>query len=361
MQDSARETTGRGNLGTIVVAGHPYADYTRIISGAFSKLGYEAICIEYKIPKLNSVERLSLRLSTSFRLEFYREMTARNSIQIEEAVIRHKPDFVLVMNGNDLTKTTINLCKSRNTRLAMWAYDSYRNFTWIGDVAGKYDLVFTYEPQDLEAFSTKRPIIYLPMAFDPDIYFPTDSKARKEFDVVFAGAVRGNYPERTRRLRALGAAHPDRRIQVIAPGTPFYSPFRLHDVLITISGNRTAVRRGWCDHAVLNSMYNKARICVNIHSSQSDSAVNPRSFEILGSGGLLLTDRPFPHVSDLLPGQEYFLYDDDADMLEKVEWLLDNPSDAKSIAIRGHQAALAKHTYLCRARRISEMLNRIDP
>lgn len=64
-------------------------------------------------------------------------------------------------------------------------------------------------------------------------------------------------------------------------------------------------------------------------------------------------------ADDLKAGRDYLLYSDEGDMIEKVRWVIQNKDVAAEIARRGHEAAIHGHTYVHRARLISnELANR---
>jgi len=347
--------------GKFLVAGHPYAGYTKMISDAFAKIGYTAECLEYTVPQSNAFDIALSKASSARKSERNKRMTEACARAIEERVLEASPDYVLVIDGNELTDKTISYCSSHGTTLVMWAYDSVRNFPWISRAARNFEFVFTHEPEDLAAFPPGRTVKYLPLAYDPQTYFPSESPVDHDIDLVFAGAIQSNYPERTKRLAMIGRAFPEMTIRVFSPATPLLSPYRLHDLMISISGSDTKVIRGRTGHPELNGFYNRAKVCINIHNRQSGLAVSPRSFEILGSGGLLLTDRAIPMADDLKAGRDYLLYSDEMDMIEKIRWVMQNKDMATEIARRGHEAAKQGHTYVHRARLISDELAKHAP
>jgi spore maturation protein CgeB len=80
-------------------------------------------------------------------------------------------------------------------------------------------------------------------------------------------------------------------------------------------------------------------------------AVNPRTFEILGSGGLLLTDRRLDDIEGFEEGEGYIHYSNEAELLLMLRDALEDEQKAAYIADIGHSEARA-HTFEHRARRI---------
>src|SRR4030042_641002 len=150
--------------GRFLVAGHPYAGYTRMISDAFAKIGYAAECLEYAVPQSNAFDIALSKASSARKAERNKRMTEACARAIEERVLETSPDHVLVIDGNELTEETISYCSSHGTTLIMWAYDSVRNFPWISRAARNFELVFTHEPEDLGAFPPGRTVKFLLLA-----------------------------------------------------------------------------------------------------------------------------------------------------------------------------------------------------
>ncbi len=74
--------------------------------------------------------------------------------------------------------------------------------------------------------------------------------------------------------------------------------------------------------------------------------LNLRVFEVLGSGGFLMTDRLSPDAGlDRLfrEGEEIVLYSDGHDLREKIDYFIAHPSEALAIRERGHARLLAEH------------------
>jgi spore maturation protein CgeB len=109
------------------------------------------------------------------------------------------------------------------------------------------------------------------------------------------------------------------------------------------------------DHGEINDIYNRSKVCLNVHHTQSKKAVNPRTFEILGSGGMLLTDRRLGEIEGFEDGEGYMHYSNDAELIDKLNEALENEQKAAYIADIGHSEVRA-HTFEHRARTILEDL-----
>ncbi|MFN3551283.1 MAG: glycosyltransferase [Endomicrobiia bacterium] len=103
-------------------------------------------------------------------------------------------------------------------------------------------------------------------------------------------------------------------------------------------------------------VYSQAKIVFN---KSAGGEINMRVFETLSCGSLLLTDRLKPEVGleELFQDRKHLvLYDDENDLLEKIDYYLRNESDREEIAYNGYKEVLSKHTY---EHRVKEMFNKI--
>jgi hypothetical protein len=90
----------------------------------------------------------------------------------------------------------------------------------------------------------------------------------------------------------------------------------------------------------------RSRISLNRHIDVAEGyANNMRLFESTGVGALLLTEAA-PNLSDLFaPGEEVVAYEDEDDLVEKLEHYLANDDERAAIAAAGQRRTLSQHTY----------------
>jgi hypothetical protein len=89
-----------------------------------------------------------------------------------------------------------------------------------------------------------------------------------------------------------------------------------------------------------------SRISLNRHIDVAEGhANNMRLFETTGVGALLLTESA-PNLADLFaPGEEVVAYDDEDDLVEKIEHYLEHDDERIAIAAAGQRRTLGEHTY----------------
>ncbi len=335
----------------ILIAGPPYRGYLGMISDAFMKCGLRVSILEWKYPRRNLLQEAGFYGSQHYRSRLARKQDDRNTVAIEDAVERLSPDIVLVMKAARLSSKTGKVCDAIGAKRIMWAYDSAREHPLIAKAARDYDLIYTYEPDDLALLSELGKAKYLPMGYDPRLYHPMDGSGSREIDISFIGSVRDT-PVRKKTIRMVAREFPDRSVGVWTDSIHWYSHRRLNDLRFTMSRPNIRLTRRTVDHAEINGIYNSSKVCLNVHHPQSVGALNPRSFEILGSGGLLLTDRKIEGLEGFEDGGGYVYYPSLEDLAGKLRAILGDDEARRATAKKGYQAVLKAHTFDHRAMRV---------
>jgi glycosyltransferase involved in cell wall biosynthesis len=122
-----------------------------------------------------------------------------------------------------------------------------------------------------------------------------------------------------------------------------WHPYRKY-VIQFLQANGIPVQVIQAPHEKAAEIYAKSLINLNI-SLNGD--FNLRVFEVLSSGGFLLADR-LSQESGLemifKDGEHLVCYDSPQDLLEKIRYYLNHPSEAKSIAHKGYEEYKRHHT-----------------
>jgi spore maturation protein CgeB len=99
-----------------------------------------------------------------------------------------------------------------------------------------------------------------------------------------------------------------------------------------------------------------SKINLNITAKTIRSGLSLRVFDILGSGGFLLTNyqSEIPEYFEI--GKDLEVFSSEEDLLNKVEYYLNHDDERRQIALNGYQKVKSYHTY---EHRILEMLQTI--
>ncbi len=100
-------------------------------------------------------------------------------------------------------------------------------------------------------------------------------------------------------------------------------------------------------------VFKQSRINLNFTLRGIQSGVPLRVFDIMGSGGFLLSNFQADFLDLFVPGEDFVYYEDRVDLLKKVDYYLKHEDERQWIAQNGHDKITAGHTY---RHRVREML-----
>ncbi len=97
-------------------------------------------------------------------------------------------------------------------------------------------------------------------------------------------------------------------------------------------------------------VFKQSRINLNISLRSIKSGIPLRAFDIMGSGGFLLSNYQADFMEHFIPGEDFVYYDSREDLLCKVDYYLNHEDERNIIAESGHDKVAAEHTYRHRVR-----------
>ena len=100
-------------------------------------------------------------------------------------------------------------------------------------------------------------------------------------------------------------------------------------------------------------VFNRSRINLNISLRSIKSGIPLRAFDILGSGGFLLSNFQADFLDDFIPGEDFVYYESKEDLLNKIDYYLAHEEERIAVAANGHDKVAANHTF---RHRVREML-----
>ena len=213
------------------------------------------------------------------------------------------------------------------------------------EIRNSVDYIFLFEKTDVSQLwdSEKIKAWFLPLALDETVYYP--STKTKDIDILFVGSL---YEKRIDLLEKVCQEFPKCTIKIYGH---YYSAFRrpIHHLLrknrgVFINKNITPER--------VNQLYNKSRICLNMHHDQTRYGVNQRFFEISGSKSFQLVDAN-PFIIENFPSSEVMTYHSFSDLTEKIARIISNQVDEDGMADKAYKKIIGNHTF---THRIQDML-----
>jgi len=200
--------------------------------------------------------------------------------------------------------------------------------TWRYQAARFFDAVFIAQKDYLERFRRAvghDQVYWLPLAAAPDVH--RDHSLPRIYDVGFVGNIALAHRKTARA----------RRLKLIA------QRFRTNDFYRTYMPEE------------VGRVYSQSRIVFNC-SIASD--VTMRIFEGSACGAMILTDAIANGLDELFEiGREIVVYQDDADLLEKIAYYLAHEEERETIARAGQKRTLKEHTYAYRVMKMVEIVN----
>ncbi|PKG21760.1 CgeB family protein [Niallia nealsonii] len=110
---------------------------------------------------------------------------------------------------------------------------------------------------------------------------------------------------------------------------------------------------GYLPYKDAYKVYNEAKIIIGPQNYKSQ--VTQRTYEILGSGGFLLTSDT-PAVRELFkPGKDLIVSSSKEETLRLVDYYLNHPEERTKISLQGHKS-VSKHSYRKRAKQVIQTL-----
>ncbi len=124
-----------------------------------------------------------------------------------------------------------------------------------------------------------------------------------------------------------------------------------HDTTVTMKNLRN---HGTADYyRQMPLIFKQSRINLNISLRSIKSGIPLRAFDIMGSGGFLLSNYQADFLEHFLPGEDYVYYESKEDLLARIDYYLQHDKERADIARNGHDKVAAGHTF---RHRIREML-----
>ena len=97
-------------------------------------------------------------------------------------------------------------------------------------------------------------------------------------------------------------------------------------------------------------VFRRSKINLNISLRSIKSGIPLRAFDILGSGGFLLSNYQADFLDDFIPGEDFVYYESKEDLLDKIDYYLTHEEERIAIAASGHDKVAANHTFRHRVR-----------
>lgn len=284
----------------------------------------------------------------------------------EECVVKFQPDLVI---GYDYVHFVDDKAENIISNLKIpvvhyFADDPLSNYAHSGDLSlfdklsNSDGIVFCWDKEYLKVF--KNICYYLPLGVNPFAY-EHENKEKKD-SIVFVG--------RPLTLRRLGficeilKTYPE-KLEIYSYEKHFETSIEQIREYGLLNENQIneykKTFKGYLKtENELADIYSKSAICLNITLNQGISSMNYRVFEVLACGGFLLTDYIEDTAREFLPDIDAVYYNDKEELLEKIDFYLNNPLLRDKVVKQGKEKLLANHSFKHRAEEILIKLSSIN-
>ena len=210
-----------------------------------------------------------------------------------------------------------------------------------------FDISATYSKSTLEyyqalGFNNPR---WIALAADNFMHYnPVPLQDDFDCDISFVGMWR---PERERVLKTIKDYFTDLKIEIHG----YYWKRNCSDKdLLTYWKGTGFFADG------LGKFFSRSRININVIDDTNFPAANMRFFEIPVAGGLQVVSACPEMETEFKDGEHILYFKKEADVVEKIRWVLDNAAKAHQIRLAAQQLTLEKHTYTKRLTDILQFL-----
>jgi spore maturation protein CgeB len=329
----------------------PWLRYT---TSALRRLGHDVAVATYRESWAASplvTSRVGLTNSASALLGRHVVNAARRRDRKALSLARaFRPRLTLVLKGEVYRSDLFaEIKRATDGPLVSWWVDDPFNYPESVKNFALFDHVFMFDRSYLSNVEQAGAgaASFLPCACDETTYRPMALSAAQQrrwaTDVAFVASF---YPHRGTLARAVAKG-----TDVGVWGTGWSTAAARRE----LNGRHDVVRGGVVSGATAARIYSAAKVGLNRHHPQSrDGGLNMRTFELLASGIVPLTDY-VPGIEELLePDQELVCYRSVAEAQDlAVRLIADGPQRAL-IATRGRARVIAEHTYVARMRTLCE-------
>lgn len=331
-------------LKKVLIIGPAYFEYNQSIAAAFDSNKFDLRIIDYsdQFGQINLNNKLLYFISQN-RIKTTQKLLAKFNSVIIRAYHRFRPDIVLIIKGDVVNeKTVLEMNGSKNI---LWLLDGIYNQPNSVKLVDKVSTVFLFEKSEVEKVKRiNNNTFHLPSAFDDQIF--KNLHLKKDIDLLFIGTL---YESRIKLFEKLHNKFPKLNIKVYCKRYWFYkTPLKyLNSIKDNIFINR------FVTPSEANILYNRSKMCINMHHEQSVYGVNPRFFEILGAGALQFVDHK-PFIEEFFPNGNIRTYKNEEELFEMISQRLkeNETQDERTL----YDTVIENHTY---RNRVEYILDRI--
>lgn len=320
--------------------------------GLFKAMSRQGVLIEvvddfYHIPlssKILKAKVISKALRSVFVDDFNHEILNMTK--------KFKPDIVFVYKGRFVKPETLLTLKKENVNLYNFFPDV--SFHTHGNYLQKslrlYQKIFTTKTFGIHDFGVQLGVkdsVFIPHGYDPEIHKPIEKTYIPDnffCDLSFIGTYS---PKKEGILAAIADRFP--KINLKIWGTQWEK------------SSSPQIKKYIQNEGIFGDLYS-AGICASkinlgllsekVKGASSGDLITSRTFHIPAAGGFMLHEKNTESTQYFEDGKEAVFFDGIEDLLDKIDYFLENESERLRIAQAGMKRAISDHSLDQRAKRV---------
>lgn len=331
----------------VLIIGPSFFYYNYSIGRAFEQLGFDYKIIQYDEPvhPFNLKNKLLNKVLKDKSVLQEKSRKSFNALLLD-AYKTYSPELVFIYNGDIIELDTVHIFK-QTAKVVVWMLDGVYRHPRSEALAPVVDAYFCFEQEDVNYLVNKGIKAYfLPQACDTSIYHPLNLK--KDIDILFVGALYG-YPNRIKLLQKVIERFPQYNIKIYGRYKPWYK----NPLKWLLREKRNIFMNRNVSPEEVNRLYNRSKICLNIHHEQSKNGANPKVFEITGSGAFQLVDDN-PYIKTIFKNEEVFIYHNEEELISFIDACLG--SNVCEYSQSGYRSVSQNHTFVNRIKTVLEFV-----
>lgn len=256
-----------------------------------------------------------------------------------------RPDICMVVGGHEILPDTVDHIKKMGIKVVLWTSDAPFYFDNILRAAPRYDRLFCAGSEAMDIFQAQglKNAVWVPFACDPRYHQPAalSEEEHKKYarDVVFVGSY---YENRAWMLESIADFH-------LGVWGPYWQRLAKNSPL------QRKVFDAKLNYDEWRKIFSAAKIVLGLHyvnPSLPCHQASPKLFEAMACRSFVLSDNQKDARALFEDGRHLVFFKDEKDLREKIEYYLSHAQERMTIAQRGYEEVLARHTYRHRIEQI---------
>ncbi|WP_054949714.1 CgeB family protein [Numidum massiliense] len=280
--------------------------------------------------------------------------------RLQATIDSFRPDVVIAFKGAS-SPVIVERLKSKGIPVGLFVVDDPHNLKKHKQKARSFDFVMTQEASCVPFYRRhKKPALHLPLAVNPEKYYPRAVAKKYESDICFVGSA---LPVRLALFDKLAPFLQKKKFVIVG---------RWWEQLKKYAQLQRHIRNETIPPDEVAKYYNGAKIVLNIHRDNNDAVPkthrngnsynlptytpNNRTFDIAACRAFQLTSARRDIKNFYAPNEEIVCFDGIADLKQKINYYLAHEQERKRVAALAYERTMREHTYVNRLREFVKQL-----